>query len=394
MGQNARHARRNRTRRRPPHRHPGRPPDHRARGLAPRRVPRRRRAARAHGHRADTSRTRRDGAGQPHAPAAAPPHLRRPAQLGALEPRRRAHGLRAHEAGARRQGPGQAVRSRTGGRRPRPPRRGPAGGLARLRAARGIRRRASGARRPARHHLAAAPQRGGDLPLAAGGAHRGRGRGRQARPGRARRRRSGQDRGGVRQRRHHALRAAAARHRAAGPARNPRRRLRGGQPLALPGREGPRRPAGRHDAAAALAPRHAPGDDRRRRGQAPGRPARRGRPPGPAPVRAPGRRGRLAGRHGPDRLGGHRPRGPLGRAARIPGRGIVRDGITGRLVPPGDIGALGGALAWAADHRDEMAAMARTGRRWVLDHCTLEAQAAALEAVYRGVLAERAAPSG
>ena len=73
---------------------------------------------------------------------------------------------------------------------------------------------------------------------------------------------------------------------------------------------------------------------------------------------------------------------------------IVRDGITGRLVPPGDIGALGGALAWAADHRDEMAAMARTGRRWVLDHCTLEAQAAALEAVYRGVLAERAAPSG
>jgi glycosyltransferase involved in cell wall biosynthesis len=69
---------------------------------------------------------------------------------------------------------------------------------------------------------------------------------------------------------------------------------------------------------------------------------------------------------------------------------IVRHQQTGLLVPPGDVEALRAALAWAIDHRAEMATMARAGRQWVLDHCTLEAQATALERVYRGALAQTA----
>jgi glycosyltransferase involved in cell wall biosynthesis len=42
---------------------------------------------------------------------------------------------------------------------------------------------------------------------------------------------------------------------------------------------------------------------------------------------------------------------------------VVEDGVTGRLVPPGDANALAEMMAWADSHRPEMRAMGANARR-------------------------------
>ncbi len=53
-------------------------------------------------------------------------------------------------------------------------------------------------------------------------------------------------------------------------------------------------------------------------------------------------------------------------------REIIRDGETGRLVPPGDAGALAAAVRDLASHPDDARAMAERGRRFVLREFDLE----------------------
>lgn len=67
---------------------------------------------------------------------------------------------------------------------------------------------------------------------------------------------------------------------------------------------------------------------------------------------------------------------------------LVRDRETGLLVPKADTRALAGALSWACAHPAEMREMAARGRAWVTEHCSMEKQSLAIEAVYRACLAE------
>jgi glycosyltransferase involved in cell wall biosynthesis len=67
-------------------------------------------------------------------------------------------------------------------------------------------------------------------------------------------------------------------------------------------------------------------------------------------------------------------------------REIVRDGETGLLAPIGDKAALAAALRRALDDPAAMQAMARAGRQWVLENCSLETQADNLETIYRSLL--------
>ena len=66
---------------------------------------------------------------------------------------------------------------------------------------------------------------------------------------------------------------------------------------------------------------------------------------------------------------------------------LVRDGETGRLVPPGDVDALSRAMAGILDDPGARARMARAARAHVEAHHGIAAEAAALERVYRGLLA-------
>lgn len=67
-------------------------------------------------------------------------------------------------------------------------------------------------------------------------------------------------------------------------------------------------------------------------------------------------------------------------------REIVRDRETGLLVEAGQVDSLVEAMNWALDHREEFKAMAERGRLWVEAHCSMEAQAEALESIYHTVL--------
>jgi mannosyltransferase len=66
---------------------------------------------------------------------------------------------------------------------------------------------------------------------------------------------------------------------------------------------------------------------------------------------------------------------------------LVRDSETGRLVPPEDAGALAAAMAEILDDPGRRASMARAARAHVEAHHGIEAEARALEAVYRSLLA-------
>ena len=66
---------------------------------------------------------------------------------------------------------------------------------------------------------------------------------------------------------------------------------------------------------------------------------------------------------------------------------LVRDGETGRLVPPDDAGAMAHAMAPLLDDPARRGAMGRAARAHVEACHAIEAEAAALEAVYRRLLA-------
>jgi mannosyltransferase len=65
----------------------------------------------------------------------------------------------------------------------------------------------------------------------------------------------------------------------------------------------------------------------------------------------------------------------------------VVDGVTGRLVPPGDAGALAAALARMMDDDAARAAMGRAARDHVCQRFSVEGEAEALLALYRRLLA-------
>ena len=67
---------------------------------------------------------------------------------------------------------------------------------------------------------------------------------------------------------------------------------------------------------------------------------------------------------------------------------LILDGETGALIPPDDAGAMATAMAPLLDDPDRREAMGRAARAHVEAHHAIEAEAAALEAVYRRLLAQ------
>jgi glycosyltransferase involved in cell wall biosynthesis len=70
---------------------------------------------------------------------------------------------------------------------------------------------------------------------------------------------------------------------------------------------------------------------------------------------------------------------------------IVRDGRTGRLVPAGDARALAAALAQILADRDQAEALGAAGRSIALTEYGRAAVLDRLEALYRGMIARKAA---
>ncbi|MFN6961431.1 MAG: glycosyltransferase [Rhodocyclaceae bacterium] len=68
---------------------------------------------------------------------------------------------------------------------------------------------------------------------------------------------------------------------------------------------------------------------------------------------------------------------------------VVQDGVTGRVVPPGDSRALAAALRASLLDRERTHEMARRAREFALHHLTFEQQIEKTLAVYRWVLAHR-----
>jgi glycosyltransferase involved in cell wall biosynthesis len=66
---------------------------------------------------------------------------------------------------------------------------------------------------------------------------------------------------------------------------------------------------------------------------------------------------------------------------------LVRDGETGRLVPPRRPAALAEAICAVLADPTAAQAMARAGRKRVEAHCSLRAKLDATEALYRRVVA-------
>jgi glycosyltransferase involved in cell wall biosynthesis len=65
---------------------------------------------------------------------------------------------------------------------------------------------------------------------------------------------------------------------------------------------------------------------------------------------------------------------------------VIRDGETGRLVPPNDAHALAVAMIELLSYRDGARAMARAGQAFVHARLSIDAQMAATTGVYRALL--------
>lgn len=70
---------------------------------------------------------------------------------------------------------------------------------------------------------------------------------------------------------------------------------------------------------------------------------------------------------------------------------VVENGVTGRVVPPGDAAALAAALANCLADRDKTAQMARRAREHALEHLTFDRQIDKTLQVYETVLDQRRA---
>lgn len=67
-------------------------------------------------------------------------------------------------------------------------------------------------------------------------------------------------------------------------------------------------------------------------------------------------------------------------------REVVRDGVTGALVPVGDAAALADRILLTLDHLPEARALAQNGRSWVLENATLETMTERFIRLYQSVL--------
>jgi glycosyltransferase involved in cell wall biosynthesis len=65
---------------------------------------------------------------------------------------------------------------------------------------------------------------------------------------------------------------------------------------------------------------------------------------------------------------------------------VIRDGETGRLVPPNDAHALAGAIASMLRDPPRARAMARAGQTFVRERLSLDAQMAVTTGVYRALI--------
>lgn len=66
---------------------------------------------------------------------------------------------------------------------------------------------------------------------------------------------------------------------------------------------------------------------------------------------------------------------------------VVQDSVSGLLVPPKNAGALSDAIEYALDHRAEVLAMGRQGRKWVTEKFSLARQVKETEELYQRLAA-------
>jgi glycosyltransferase involved in cell wall biosynthesis len=66
---------------------------------------------------------------------------------------------------------------------------------------------------------------------------------------------------------------------------------------------------------------------------------------------------------------------------------IIEDGISGLLVPMGDVPALASALIWLLENPQQAIALGQAGRRRILDHFTIQQTARKIEGVFDELLA-------
>jgi glycosyltransferase involved in cell wall biosynthesis len=65
---------------------------------------------------------------------------------------------------------------------------------------------------------------------------------------------------------------------------------------------------------------------------------------------------------------------------------MVQDGINGRLVKIGDVGALAEAMGWAADHPEQRKVAATFNRKQILEVADREGQERLVNSIYEELL--------
>lgn len=72
-------------------------------------------------------------------------------------------------------------------------------------------------------------------------------------------------------------------------------------------------------------------------------------------------------------------------ATRVGGNGeILRDNVTGRLVPPSDPASLAAALSELLQHPEQAQRLGQAARTWVVAHGSLQSMAAQYAKLYQG----------